>query len=89
MAQSPIKVIDTISGESQKAIQLALPEFSKRGLNLDGYRIVVMEVNGQLVVLFEDAETPPGQRGSSGAKLGFEVALSENGSRVVRANFVR
>jgi hypothetical protein len=83
------RVIDAISGSSQKMIQLALSEFVKQGLSIDGYRIVVMEVDKHAVVLFEDMTTPTGQRGSSPRKPSFEVELSEDGAKVVRANFVR
>ena len=87
--QDGMKVIDTIAGSSQKLIQSEMPEFTRQGLSLDGYRIVVMTMNGHYVVLFEDLSTPPGQRGSTSKKPSFEVELSEDGARVARANFVR
>jgi hypothetical protein len=88
-AQSPMTVIETNSDEGRKAIQLAVPEVVKRGLSLDGYRIVVMEIDGQLRVLFEDADAPIGQRGSSPKKLGLEVEVNKNIDRVTRVSFVR
>jgi hypothetical protein len=88
-AQDEFKVIDTIAGSSQKLIQTALSEFTRHGLDLNGYRIVVLTEDGHHVVLFEDLEAPAGQRGSTSKKPSFEVELSEDGARVVRANFVR
>lgn len=87
MTQDFIKVVDTISGKGLAAIELAMPEFSKRGLSLDGYQVVVMEAGGKLVVLFKDAAAPTSQRGSTLSKPGFEVEL--NGNVVIRSNFVR
>ena len=90
MAQEGFKIVDTVAGTSIRLIQAALPEFIRKGLNLDGYRITVTTWNGGHGVIFEDLNAPPGQKGSaSKEKPSFEVELSEDGTRVVRANFSR
>jgi hypothetical protein len=89
VANDAMKVVDSISGSSQESIQVAMPEFLRRGMTLEGYRIVVVDENGHTVVLFEDLNTTVGQRGSPSKKPSFEVELSEDGARIVRANFVR
>lgn len=88
-ADRPVQVLESLSGSNQKLIQLALPEFSKAGLKLDGYRIVVMSADERYVVLFEDTNASVGGRGSISGKPSFEVELGGDGSRVMRANFVR
>ena len=88
-AQDGIQVLDAIAGSSQKLIQSALPEFIRHGLDLSGYRIVFMTMSGHHIVLFEDLNAHSGQRGSTSQKPSFEVELSEDGARAVRANFVR
>ncbi|WAC71383.1 IS5 family transposase [Roseateles sp. SL47] len=87
--QGGTQVIDVVSGTSQKLIQSALPEFARHGLDLTGYRIVVMTVSGHYVVLFEDLNTPSGQRGTTSTKRSFEVEFDDDRRRVVRANFSR
>jgi hypothetical protein len=90
MAQEGFKVVDTISSTSLKLIQTALPELARHGLNMDGYRITVTTWNGRPAVDFVDLNAPPGQKGTApNNKPSFEVELSEDGTRVVRSNFVR
>jgi len=90
MTQEGFKVVDTIAGTSLRLIQSALPEFTRHGLNLDGYRITVTRWNGRPAITFQDLNAPSGQKGTApNNKPSFEVELSEDGTRVVRANFVR
>jgi hypothetical protein len=50
---------------------------------------VVKKTRGHIVVLFEDLNQPPGQRGSS-EKPSLEVEMSEDGTTVYRGNsFIR
>lgn len=74
-AEDGFKVVDTIAGSSQKLIQSSLPAFTGRGLDLNGYRIVVMTMDGHHVVLFEDLNATSGQRGSTSKKLSNDLKL--------------
>lgn len=90
LAQAELEIVDTISGHNLKLIQTAMTYFTGAGLTLDGYRITVIKRDGHSSVLFEDAHKKPGQYGSSTpSKPDFEVRFSDDGSRVVRANFSR
>ena len=89
--QIRIEVIDNIAGTSQRLIQVAMPEFERKGLQLDEYRVVVMRVNDHYVVAFEDANTNATEtnRGSPLSRLSFEVEIDATGTRVVKAHFSR
>jgi hypothetical protein len=89
MAQSPYMKEDTISGFNFVAIQTALPELTKRNLNVSNYQISVIATDASIIVLFTDPEAPPGQTGSSPRMTSFEVELTKDAKKVIRSNFVR
>jgi hypothetical protein len=84
-----LKVVDTVSGHSLRAIQVAYASFSKRNLNLDEYKITVIELGSSVIVLFENKEPLPGQRGSRAANSSYEVELRKGTLELVRENFSR
>ena len=79
----------SILGVDLKAIQRALPVFEKHGMKVDGYRVIVIEENESIIVLFDDPERSPGQRGSTARMVSFEVRLKKADLTVVGSNFVR
>ena len=86
----PIEVIDSQSVIGQQWIRAAMPEFLKKGLTPEGYRIIVMRIGGRPTVMFSDSNRQPGQRGSaSGQKPGFEVELDSESLKPTRASYVR
>jgi hypothetical protein len=70
------------------AIELAVSTFQKRVPDISGYDIELISEGPSFTVLFADAQREAGAKGSQGLP-GFEVALSADGRRVERANFVR
>lgn len=81
--------METISGKGFVAIQTALPEFTKKGLNVTQYVIWIRETDASIIVVFDDPQRAPSQRGSSPGKPAFEVELAKPDLKVVRANFAR
>lgn len=84
-----LKVIDTVSGHSLRAIQVAQASFNRKKLNLDEYKITVMEIGSSVIVLYEDKKALAGQRGSGTAKASYEVELRKGTLELVRENFSR
>jgi hypothetical protein len=89
---SKFQIKDSILGTSLVAIQTALPELQKGGLNFEKYRIYVVMDNSQLVVLFTDPNKPMGWYGNThlpGSVPGFEVVVSPDGKRVLKTFYTR
>src|SRR4051794_11845061 len=84
-----LKERGSILGADLKAIQAALPVFEKHGMKVDGYRVVVLEEKESIIVLFDDPERPPGQKGSTARMVSFEVRLRKPDLSVADSNFVR
>ena len=89
-AAAPVlKERGSISGGDLKAIQSALPVFEAHGLRVDAYRVIVLEEGESIIVLFDDPDRSPGQKGSTGRMVSFEVRLRKSDLTVVGSNFVR
>lgn len=84
-----LKIVDRVSGHSLRAIQVAQSSFNNRGLNLDDYKVTVMEIGSSVIVLYEDKDTRAGQRGSSTSKPSYEVELRNGSLELIRENFSR
>jgi hypothetical protein len=88
MAQSPemktgqMKTVGEISGQNLRAIQAALPELERRKLDLSNYKITIVETASSIVILFADANEPPGQRGSA---TGLQVELDKKDLHLIRS----
>jgi hypothetical protein len=84
---------DSISGQAYLMIQVAMPEFENRGLDISRYRITVQETKDSRYVIFIDADVTEEQkrhgRGNPGKIPGFEVELARDELKVVRSNFIR
>ncbi len=88
-SSADLKAVESISGKGFHIIEAAIPATVPHKLNINQYRISVMESDSSFVVLFEDPNAKPGQRGSTAKMSSFEVELSKHGLRVIRSNFVR
>lgn len=82
-------VQDSIQGSSLPPIRRGAEVFGQRVPDLSPYRIALMSEGDSLVVVFTDKDAAPGGRGSSGARPGFEVAMSARDLTVRRSSFIR
>ncbi|MBR0834739.1 hypothetical protein JQ612_16235 [Bradyrhizobium manausense] len=84
---------EAISGKNLRAIQAAMPEFMRTGMDISRYRIVVDENESHVVVTFIDADAPDDPRGRIRGNLSklpaFIVELGRNDLQVIRSNFMR
>jgi hypothetical protein len=60
-SQARMRLLDSISGDSLMAIQMALPELARRGLTPDGYKITVWSTGAATTVMFEQTLARSGQ----------------------------
>jgi hypothetical protein len=75
-------VKETLLGADLEAIQTAIPELTRRGLDYKKYKIVLVVDNGELIVIFSDPALPPGTFGGTHDLPTYEVHLSADGKRV-------
>jgi hypothetical protein len=75
-------VKETILGADLEAIQTAIPEMIKRGLDYRKYKIILVVDNGELIVIFVDPALPLGAFGGTRDLPTYEVHLSPDGKRV-------
>ena len=84
---------EEISGKSLIAIQAAIPEFMRTGLDISRYRVAVDENESHVVVTFIDADAPDDPRGHIRGNLSklpaFIVELGRDDLHVIRSNFMR
>lgn len=80
--------MEMISGNKVSIIVAALPELSKRELDIEEYSVKLFEMPQSTIVIFEPNDADAGEMGS-GSKLTFEVEISKVDRRVLRANFAR
>jgi hypothetical protein len=73
----------TILGADLAAIQTAIPELTKRGLDYRKYKIVLLVDDGELVVIFSDPALPPGALGGTRDLPTYEIQLSADGKKVI------
>ena len=87
--KSQLGVSAELPGSSLKWIHIAEGEFERRGLNLDKYRVSVVEDKDSVVVILTGLREPKGVRGSVGPDPGYEVEISKKDRKVLRSNYVR
>jgi len=89
--QSAISIDPPISGESYLAIEKAYTIFKKHLKNPDlrKYDIVILRIDNQLTVGFENKNRPDGVKGNPGPLPEFEVVLSKATNELISWNFVR
>jgi hypothetical protein len=88
-AENNLSPVDTIQDSSFLAIQSATDVFQRHNPDLSQYQIEVVRDGGSVVVIFTDKDRPPGAKGGSSQRPGFEVELRAEDLRVVRSNFLR
>jgi hypothetical protein len=76
-------------GSWLKWIHAAEPDFQRKHLNLDDYKISVAEGDSSVVVVLRSSDAPPGGLGSMGTHPGYEVEVSKRDLQVIRSNYVR
>ena len=76
------QVKETLLGADLEAIQTAIPELTKRGLDYKKYKIVLVVDHGELIVIFSDPALPPGTFGGTRDLPTYEVHLSADGKKV-------
>jgi hypothetical protein len=59
------QVKETLLGADLEAIQTAIPELTRRGLDYKKYKIVLVVDHGELIVIFSDPALPPGTFGGT------------------------
>lgn len=85
---------EEISGNGFKAIQAAIPEFTRSNLNLSNYVIRVLRLNDKIVVSFIDLTSSKADtkntRGSASVRVPtFEVSLSRGNFQVIDSGYSR
>ncbi len=88
------RVVAEMPGSSLKWIHIAEGEFARKGLDLDRYRVSVVEEDDSVVVILTGLKSPKNVRGSRvvgsvGPDPGYEVEISKKDLRVLRSNYVR
>jgi len=86
---SRLGVAAELPGSSLKWIHIAEGEFERKRLDLDKYRVSVVEEKDSVVVILTGLNVPKGVRGSIGPYPGYEVEISKKDMKVLRSNYTR
>ena len=87
-ANPPAKVDEPISGWSFRAIEAAVAELKRHGLNIDDHQIFVWRKGSLLVVLFGSrADADFFSNGCAGPRPCLTVQLSVEDFRVIRSDY--
>ena len=88
-AHGPEDETEIISAEGVRAIQAAMPEFEREGLDISKYRVEVVRLGDTMAVLYIDRTAPVNSRvnGSPGTIPAFGVELRRDNFEVIRAHF--
>lgn len=78
-----------LPGASLKWIRIAEVEFDRQKLNLDKYRVSVVEEDDSVIVILTGLKEPKNVRGSVGPDPGYEVEISKKDRKVVSSSYVR
>jgi hypothetical protein len=77
--------VEAISSRSYHAIQAAMPELERRKLDVNDYRITVVETSSSLSVLFHDPEAPPGHERRPGRPPDLTIGLDKVDFAIIRS----
>ena len=86
---SQLGVEAELPGSTLKWIHIAEGEFDQKNLDLDRYRVSVVEEKNSVVVILSGLNEPKNVRGSLGPYPGYEVEISKKDRKVLRSNYVR
>lgn len=80
---------EIISAEGVRAIQAAMPEFEREGLDLSKYRVEVLRFGDTMAVLFVDRTAPidPRVYGGPAMLVAYGVELRRDTFEVIRAHY--
>lgn len=79
---------DRIEGSHFQAMQIAFQRFKQHELDIERYKLQLVQEGDRWTVLFLDKDRKPNARGGGGLP-GFEVELSLPDRKPVRSSFVR
>jgi hypothetical protein len=82
-------IMAEMPGSSLKWIHIAEVEFRREGLDLDKYRVSVIEEKNSVVVILTGLKSPKGVRGSMSPDPGYEVEISKRELKILHSNYVR
>jgi hypothetical protein len=88
-AEPPPRVNETVSGWSFRAIEAAVTELKRHGLNVDDYQIFVVRHGSLLAVLFRDPADAPNlsKIGCVGPRECLTVQLAVEDFRIIRSDY--
>jgi hypothetical protein len=90
MAQSqPAKLVAEFPASTLKWIRIAEAEFAKQKLDLENYRISVIEHADSVSVLFMGLDAEPGAMGNASKYPGYAVEIRKKDRKVTAAHYVR
>ena len=85
-----MKETESIFGRNVLFIKAAMPEIEKQKLKLELYRVSLFEDTDSVTVLLIDKGAPrESHKGDPGKIPAYEIKLSRENMKVLRANFVR
>jgi hypothetical protein len=89
MAQKgPIKVVAELPGNVLQWIHVAEPAFAQEKLNIENYKIMVIDYGSTVTVVLTSNETSHA-RGSAGKYPGYEVSISKKTRKILKAYYAR
>ena len=80
---------DAVSQSDKKIVEIATKEVLRRNLNVSADRASVVAREGKYVVVFTDAQIPPGARGVRTSNPTLEVEVEQATLKVIRSYFAR
>ncbi|MEQ8266785.1 MAG: hypothetical protein RH982_06295 [Parvibaculum sp.] len=90
-AFDPEAETEIISAEGIRALQAAMPEFERKGLDLSRYRAEIVRFDTTIAVIFIDRNVSPEEAryvyGSPGEVAAFGVEMNREDFQVIRAHF--
>jgi hypothetical protein len=79
----------SISGQTFRAIEIAVRELNRHGLHVDKYEITVESLQNTIIVSFNDPDHPRTQLGSGPNMVGFSVELDADTLEVTDSSFIK
>jgi hypothetical protein len=79
----------SISGQPFRAIEIAVRELNRHGLQVDKYEIAVQSSQNIIIVSFNGPDRPRTQLGSGPNMVGFSVELNADTLEVTDSSFIK